>query len=259
MKRLRCRFRTKLAFSSPVTNHSFSMKLTPLESPRQRLLSHQIFLEPECPAPVYTDGFGNQVHSGYLYAPHDRLSFGMEALVEVDETRFDSTFPHPQYRYPTRLTAAGEGILAFWKQHCPEGGTTEELALHLMHALHGAFTYQSCSTTINTTAEEALAQGCGVCQDYAHILLALLRTQRIPCIYVTGLLLGEGQTHAWVEVFTGEKWLPLDPTHDCIAGEHYVALSRGRDFGDSSIDRGVFKSHTFAFQEQTVYAAVEEV
>ena len=258
MKRLNCRFRTELAFSSPVTDHSFSMKLTPLETPRQRLISHQIFLEPEFPAPVYTDGFGNQVHSGYLHAPHDRLVFGMEALVEVDETVFDPTIPHPQYRYPTRLTTAGAGILAFLERHCPDTGSPRELALHLMHALHEAFAYHSCSTTVSTTAEEAFVQGHGVCQDYAHILLALLRARRIPCVYVTGLLLGEGQTHAWVEVFTGETWLPLDPTHDRIVGEHYVALSRGRDFGDSSIDRGVFKSRTFAFQRQTVYAAVEE-
>jgi len=125
-----------------------------------------------------------------------------------------------------------------------------------MELLNRHFIYKSGSTSITTTAETALRQGCGVCQDYAHILIALCRQQGIPARYVAGFMIGEGVTHAWIEIYAAGKWLAIDPTHNRIVDELYIKLSSGRDFGDCIIDRGIFRG--IAKQQQAVTVLVEE-
>jgi len=83
--------------------------------------------------------------------------------------------------------------------------------------------------------------GAGVCQDYAYILLTLLRLDKIPCRYVVGLTSDYGETHTWVEAWTGDRYCAADPMRDKLIGQRYIALSRGCDFADSSIECGVFK------------------
>lgn len=259
MKRLHCTFSTELLFSAPVTDHTFSLMLTPMETPRQRVLQCRVDVDPACHLAQGRDGFGNTVHLGYSNLPHDRLYYGMEALVETAADADDCHSPHPLYKFPTALTAQGNSLHAFWVRWRLANATDGEQAVHLMHALYGAFQYRGGTTGVHTTAEQALSQGCGVCQDYAHILLALLRLSHIPCVYVTGLMLGEGQSHAWVEVFCEGRWLALDPTHDRVVGEDYVKLSQGRDFDDCSIDRGVFRGDGSVTQTQTISAKVESI
>lgn len=259
MKRLHCTFSTELLFSAPVTDHTFSLMLTPMETPRQRVLQCRVDVDPACHLAQSRDGFGNTVHLGYSNPPHDRLYYGMEALVETAADADDCHSPHPLYKFPTALTAQGNSLHAFWVRWRLANATDGAQAVHLMHALYGAFQYRGGTTGVHTTAEQALSQGCGVCQDYAHILLALLRLSHIPCVYVTGLMLGEGQSHAWVEVFCEGRWLALDPTHDRVVGEDYVKLSQGRDFNDCSIDRGVFHGNGFITQTQTISAKVEPI
>ena len=125
-----------------------------------------------------------------------------------------------------------------------------------MELLFNHFTYKTGSTTNQTTAEMALAQGCGVCQDYAHILIALCRQQGIPARYIAGFMIGEGATHAWVEVYVNGKWLGIDPTHNRIVDDLYIKLAEGRDFADCIIDRGLFNG--VAQQSQYVEVKVVE-
>lgn len=82
--------------------------------------------------------------------------------------------------------------------------------------------------------------GCGVCQDYAHILTALCRAAGIAARYAAGMMTGEGASHAWTEVWDGQFWHGLDPTHNCLVDERYIKLSHGRDFMDAAVDRGCF-------------------
>jgi transglutaminase-like putative cysteine protease len=140
-------------------------------------------------------------------------------------------------------------------------------AVHLMHRIYDDFTYESQSTQVNTPALEALAQRKGVCQDFAHILIACLRGMGLPARYVSGYLLtqpapgtvklkGSDASHAWASVYVpdlpeGERWVDLDPTNDRAGwpspGEDYVTLAIGRDFSDVSPIRGVIHggaSHT---------------
>jgi len=109
------------------------------------------------------------------------------------------------------------------------------------HAVHNRVKYECGATTNATSASEAFDIGAGVCQDYAHILLALLRIDKIPCRYVAGLASDYGETHAWVEAWIGDQYCAIDPTRDKLIDEGYIAVSRGRDFTDCSIERGVFK------------------
>lgn len=122
------------------------------------------------------------------------------------------------------------------------------LARRISSWVHLAMTYERGVTGVRTTAAEALALGRGVCQDYAHVMIALCRLCELPARYVSGHLLGEGPMHAWVEVLLpsatpGEGVAcPFDPTHDRTVSLRYLTVAVGRDYGDVSPTRGTFRS-----------------
>lgn len=196
------------------------------------------------------------------------------------------------YRYPTALTRPGEKIQAYYdqlmrrivqegqagreQQQNPVGFScinnsagnreaanadhydTAALAVALMHHLHKDFVYQRAATDVTTTAEQAFVRGAGVCQDYAHIFLSLLRLSGIPARYVTGMLRGEGESHAWVEIALGQYWYGLDPTNDCAVGGAHIKIGTGRDFADCRISQGIFFGCGDISQQQIVKVSVEQ-
>ncbi|HEX2064152.1 MAG TPA: transglutaminase family protein, partial [Acidimicrobiales bacterium] len=122
-----------------------------------------------------------------------------------------------------------------------------ELAEDISHWVHGALTYSHDATDVRTTAAQALAIGAGVCQDYAHVMLSLCRLCGLPAQYVSGHLVGEGGSHAWVEVVLPDPArpgsalaVPFDPTHDRQAADGYVTVAVGRDYGDVAPTSGTF-------------------
>lgn len=151
----------------------------------------------------------------------------------------------------------GEALRSFSAQQKrlpDEGGLA--FAVRLMHTLYGCMRYTPGVTTVQTTAEQAFAAGAGVCQDYAHILLSLCRIEHIPCRYVVGLLLGEGASHAWTEIWDSGRWYALDPTNDLIVDDQHIKISSGRDYQNCIINQGLFIGQ--ARQEQQVCASVLE-
>ncbi len=122
-----------------------------------------------------------------------------------------------------------------------------EAAWELMRAVRGAMTYERGTTNVHTTAAEALGDGRGVCQDFAHVMIAACRARGIPARYVSGYLYdtrangGEGESHAWVDVHVGDTWISLDPTHDSAQTERYVRVGVGRDYADVPPSRGVYR------------------
>lgn len=139
------------------------------------------------------------------------------------------------------------------------GAGAVERAAEVMHEVFAAFTYTPGSTTVDTTAEQALAQRRGVCQDYAHVMLAVCRHLGLTARYIAGMLDGEGATHAWVEVYDERGvWVGLDPTHDRPAGDTYIVIGHGRDYRDTKIDIGLFTGAGVS-QTQWVNASVHEV
>lgn len=138
-------------------------------------------------------------------------------------------------------TAQAAGSLRFADDDaCASSAAMASWAVQVMHQLHQSFSYQKCATDVSTSAEEAMEKGAGVCQDYAHIFLSLLRLKGIPARYVTGMLRGEGESHAWVELALGEYWYGLDPTNDCVVAGEHVRIACGRDYRDCRISQGVF-------------------
>jgi transglutaminase-like putative cysteine protease len=116
----------------------------------------------------------------------------------------------------------------------------------LMTAVRNAMTYERGSTHVHTTADEALADGRGVCQDFAHVLIGACRARDVPARYVSGYLFdpdsgGQSESHAWVDVFEDGRWVSLDPTHDTEQTARYVRVGVGRDYADVSPTRGVYK------------------
>lgn len=145
---------------------------------------------------------------------------------------------------PTPLTAPDDALRALAASCTAGTGGPEELAEGICRTVHRALVYEYGVTGIRTTAAQALAGGRGVCQDSAHIMLAVCRLRGLPARYVSGHLLGQGGTHAWVEVLVARGGcavaLAFDPCHGRRAGNRYVTVAVGRDYTDVAPTSGTF-------------------
>jgi transglutaminase-like putative cysteine protease len=151
-----------------------------------------------------------------------------------------SALRDPRLLRPTRLTAPDDALRAMASDLRRRGGDP----LDVCTAVHGALAYRFGVTTVLTTAAEALAGGEGVCQDSAHVMLAVCRLMGIPSRYVSGHLLGQGGTHAWVEVVVpydgAATALAFDPCHGRRTDDHYVTVAVGRDYTDVAPTSGTY-------------------
>jgi len=130
--------------------------------------------------------------------------------------------------------------------------TTYDRAHYWMKALVSRMVYQPGITNVHTTAEEAFALGQGVCQDFAHIYLSLLRLDGINARYVVGMMAGEGESHAWTEVNCKGYWYGFDPTNQLLVNDQYIKISHGRDYADCIVTRGIFRGAADQAQRITV-------
>lgn len=265
MKKLSFDYEMKLTFSGPITEHRFQLRCVPATRARQQVVDVRLTVEPACHLDMLVDSFGSVVATGYLPEPHDSFSYAVTGIAFVDTANAKSDPEKPLYRFDTALTTPGPAVEALTRV-CRErvaalgpAASVVERASVVMHAVFAAFAYTPGSTTVETTAEEALAQGRGVCQDYAHVMLTVCRHVGLTARYIAGMLDGEGATHAWVEVYDERGvWVGLDPTHDRLAEDSYIVIGHGRDYRDTKIDIGLFTGAGVS-QTQWVNAAVHEV
>jgi transglutaminase-like putative cysteine protease len=157
--------------------------------------------------------------------------------------------PDRRFVEPSRLTQPDEALGAVAEELRASGAAPLDLADRINSRVHDHLTYGWGATTVATTAAEAWSGAVGVCQDYAHCMLALCRLCGIPARYVSGHLLGEGGTHAWVEVLVPHPQdpkalcaVPFDPTHARRAGLRYVTVAVGRDYADVPPTSGTFEA-----------------
>jgi transglutaminase-like putative cysteine protease len=197
------------------------------------------------------DACGNTVVRVTAPEVAQRVEFRLTAVLDRVAAHGPPVLPasallDPRLRRATRLTAPDDRLRAFAADcaaACPSADV-EEVADHVCRAVHAALTYEYGSTGIRTTAAEALAGGRGVCQDSAHVMLAVCRLLGIPARYVSGHLLGQGGTHAWVEVIVARGGAAVasafDPCHGRRAGNRYVTVAVGRDYTDVAPTSGTY-------------------
>jgi transglutaminase-like putative cysteine protease len=197
------------------------------------------------------DSFGNVVLDLTLDEVDRQVEFATWVVVECDapldgrENPDDVGIDH-RFGEPSRLAQPDESLRAVANQALASGARDLDLAESLCGRVHDHFDYEWGITTVETTAAEAWAGGQGVCQDYAHCMLALCRLCDLPARYVSGHLLGDGGTHAWVEVLVPEasgavRAVPFDPTHNRRAGPRYITVAVGRDYSDVAPTSGTFE------------------
>ncbi|AMM26551.1 transglutaminase family protein [Variovorax sp. PAMC 28711] len=276
--RLHVTHETRYDYTPPVETAQHLAHLRPLVTPSQRLVSHRLRITPE-PAQrsESPDLYGNTRAFFALESTHDELVVTAESVVETSVPRlapsvarelpWEAVRERFRYRkgfsfdaasdfgFPSPYVPLHDNFAAYARASFAPGRPTFDVAMDLTLRMHRDFLYDAESTEINTPAVEALAQRKGVCQDFAHIMIACFRTMGLPARYVSGYLLtqpplgqprliGADASHAWVQVYLPGvvgpgDWADFDPTNGRQPGEDYVTLALGRDYSDVSPMRGV--------------------
>lgn len=258
-KSLNFEYSMSLDFSHPVNNHKFTLRMIPCSDDRQQITTYHVNIEPLCELHNGQDTFGNSYIFGEIKEAHTRFSVTVNgvAIVSADKqiTVDKSMIMLAPFRFPSQYTKPGPHINEYFdiqKQRTYEN--TYDFCARIMHQINNDMVYSKGVTDINTTAEQAFEKRQGVCQDYAHIMLALCRMQNIPCRYVVGMMQGEGVSHAWVEICANGIWYGMDPTNDKLVDDTYIKISHGRDYKDCIVNRGVFTG--IGTQTQSVHVNV---
>jgi transglutaminase-like putative cysteine protease len=250
--KLRIEHRTTFTYDGLISEAYTEMRLRPADAGGQIVHSFRLTTEPHGEVMHYVDRYGNDVRYFDVLVPHQRLSVTSVSEVStpaeyVDAARALSPLDEFDYLSSTRYAAGGESLRAFAAQH--ERGDAQATAMALMAAIYTQFKYEPGATNVNTSAVEVLDLRRGVCQDFAHVMIAACRSVGIPARYVSGYLYSarvaerdDAASHAWVDVFVPERgWISLDPTHNCAQNQQYVRLGVGRDYADAPPTRGTYK------------------
>lgn len=242
-----------LECDAPVQEHDFALRCIPPSFPGQDILDVTLKLDPQVPWTGQRDGFGNLLQIGRIPEPHSHFRYTVYGTARLDLSRRAREEALPVYRYPSAYTTPSPALAAFAAGlTLPEDPAEKSWAL--VEAVQQKMTYMPGTTGLSTTAAQAFEAGRGVCQDYAHLYLALARQLGFSARYVNGLPEGEGASHAWCEVWLDGVWTGIDPTRAKWCDEGYIRFGVGRDFGDCPIERGIFRGR--ADQRQTVFMKV---
>jgi transglutaminase-like putative cysteine protease len=261
MWRMRVVHSTGYAYKSPVTASFNEARLTPRSDSRQNVILNRVETIPATRSYRYVDYWGTAVTAFDLHAPHTELEVTSSSVVETDQgalpaeqaswddlgseaviDQFDELLTATHYTPESRRIARVGQKLA--KEHAPQ-----EAVVAAANWVHGELDYVPGTTGVHSSGLDALREGKGVCQDFAHLTLILLRGMGIPARYVSGYLhpkpkapVGDaidGQSHAWIQAWTG-GWWNYDPTNDTDINEQYISVGVGRDYSDVSPLKGIY-------------------
>ena len=261
MWRMRVVHSTGYAYKSPVTASFNEARLTPRSDSRQNVILNRVETVPATRSYRYVDYWGTAVTSFDLYAPHTELEVTSSSVVETDKEempeetlgwddlsseavidRFDEMLSPTDYvPASSRIRAVGRRIAKY--------NDPPDAVLAAAEWAHSELEYVPGTTGVHSSGLDAHREGKGVCQDFAHLTLILLRSMGIPSRYVSGYLhpnseavVGEtidGQSHAWIQAWTG-GWWNYDPTNDTDINEQYISVGVGRDYSDVSPLKGIY-------------------
>ncbi len=236
-------------YTSPVTDLRQRLQISPRsEHGDQRRLTHRIWSTAGVPCLSSVDRFGNTVAELTVPRIERSIAFSLESTVRrlgLPQPPTVAAVAHPAWHEPRRLIRADERIQAIADELHARHPDERERAEAVVAYAHDALTYTKGVTDVFTTASTAFRMGRGVCQDYAHVTIALARAAGLGARYVSGHLLGDGATHAWVELLVRagterRTVLSFDPTHGIPTSLRYVTVAIGRDYDDVAPTSGVF-------------------
>lgn len=281
MPRFKIHHITKYTYEGPVTDGANQIVLYPVKDEYQEVLSQELTITGEPLIEVYEDYYGNEIGSFTQAEPHNLLVIDsrVEVITKPKPPIDDSAEKDGQWGLLEQLRWQVPYI-DFLKQEqfasiteilesiCPDRARSKTplaAAEQLRTYVFDNFKYIQGVTSVETTLDEVWKLKAGVCQDFAHILLVLLRQIQVPARYVSGYVCpnkngmrGEGATHAWIEAYIPfNGWVGLDPTNNCLASDLYVRLAVGRSFSDCSPVRGTYKGSAGQMLEVGVSVSYE--
>jgi transglutaminase-like putative cysteine protease len=264
---------TSYAYENPVSFARCSLRLEPRSGDGQQLVSHTVDIRPQ-PAErtVRRDFFGTHTESVLIETPHRTLRVDSRSRVQVARQVPGRTASSPawesvreaafaahslgpdspiSYVFPSSLVPVLAPVTHYAAASFPQAGGVLAGAVDLMHRIRSEFKYDPKATVISTPLAEVFEKRHGVCQDFAHVMIAGLRGLGLPAAYVSGYLRtipppgqqrlqGADATHAWVSLWCGDMgWIGFDPTNDILVENDHIVLAVGRDFSDVSPVDGI--------------------
>jgi transglutaminase-like putative cysteine protease len=263
---------TRYNYQEPVIDSINEVRLSPRTDDRQKCSEHTILVEPQVSLFSYKDYFGNTVHHFTIPSPHQELAIESRSIVETDETIMKQTLHLPykseceilasesfqnqyaEYLMETDYTRITPEIQTFCSEmvHIHKAESIYQLLEQVSTLLYTNLTYDTGATHVHTTVEETLRLKRGVCQDYAHLMIAICRVFNIPARYVSGYqFIGnihddqsdiQHASHAWVEAYIPiVGWHGFDPTNNGEINWRYVKIGHGRNYRDIVPVKGVYQ------------------
>ena len=274
MNRYRLLHTTEFLYDGPVSESYNEVRLRPIHDEKQSCISFRLTTTPGSRGTAYRDAYGNWVHQFNVLPEHRRLKVEAESVVLTHDSfespgasqtlaEFDSNSGQVDEEYFDFVAATGyvphlndlKPLLETSQK--ASDGTVMEFVESASNLIHERFSYVKGATHVHSSIEEPLSKGAGVCQDFAHILLGVVRMRGLPARYVSGYLVPGGEngagskqeeviggqaSHAWTEVLIPDRgWTGFDPTLGKPAGLRHVRIAYGRDYGDVAPVRGVYK------------------
>lgn len=248
-------YQTFVSFSTAVETHQFRLRCQPIDDEVQQVIEQHVIVSPNSWLLNGNDSFGNKTIAGCSLVPHKSFAFVSTGIVSMKEADRQVRENIHLFRYPSKLTCP---VPQFLDVRVPEGDVFQKSAF-ICNYINQLLSYRRGATNSTTIVKRVMELGEGVCQDFAHVMLSMCRLNNIPARYVCGFIVGEGETHAWVEVTDGTTWKGFDPTNNTLTCEEngYIKLSHGRDASDVSVCNGVFIGN--AVQNTTVTVNVFEI
>ena len=266
------RHTTTFSYQPAVRESVMEVRMQPRSDGFQHCLTFQLDVSPAASIMQYRDFMGNTVHHFDIAGNHTQVKVTAESTVEVDAApvprpgdsgdwrdldRLVATEDHWEMLLPSQFAKTSNRLQALALQlRCQRRDTPLQVLIELTQAIYESFDYVKNSTKVDSPIDDALRTRQGVCQDFAHIMIALVRPLNVPCRYVSGYMFHpseaeagetqyrslEGASHAWVEALMPDLgWVAFDPTNNLIGADRHIRVAIGRDYSDVPPTRGVHK------------------
>jgi transglutaminase-like putative cysteine protease len=261
---------TRFTYDSPAYQSHNEVRMRPIDGGQQQCLEFALEVDPPATVFEYRDYYGNEVHAFSVHSQHEVLSITARSLVNctvedpppLPPVTFEEFLADDQVRTQTWFDFLGASPHVpfgeklkkfFWLTRPRQSDDVAAYVQQVVRFVRDQFSYEPGVTHVHSTVEEILSVGAGVCQDFAHLTIAILRLAGVPSRYVSGYLApppnssdnaaGEQASHAWIEAqLPRQGWIGFDPTHGCRTDTRHIRVAIGRDYSDVTPLRGVYRS-----------------